>query len=197
MTRDRSLEPTTDEEIDAYTVGPPKRVDGPITLEKANPDWPRWFEQERMKIERALGARALRVEHVGSTAIPGLIAKPIIDIVLVVEDSSDESAYAPALEAAGYELRIREPGWFEHRMFKGCSPDVNLHLFSQGCVEIDRMLGFRDWLRAHPKDLDLYARTKHDLSQRHWKYVQNYADAKTTIVREIMQRAGLASAAEE
>jgi len=107
-----------------------------------------------------LGQHALRVEHVGSTSIPGLTAKPIVDIVLVVADSRDEAAYAPALEKAGYKLRIREPEWHEHRMFKGGDDKVNLHVFSTGCPEVDRMLGFRDWLRCNEEDRELYARTK-------------------------------------
>ena len=103
---------------------------------------------------------ALRVEHTGSTSVPGLVAKPIIDLLLVVNDSADEDAYVPDLEAAGYVLRIREPEWFEHRMFKGPDTDTNLHVLSSGCDEIERILIFRDWLRGNSKDRDLYARTK-------------------------------------
>src|SRR5690606_29898587 len=100
------------------------------------------FEREAKRIRSALGDRALRVEHVGSTSVPGLCAKPVIDILLVVPDSSDEASYVPALEAAGYKLRIREPEWFEHRLFKGPDTDINLHVFSEGASEIERMLCF-------------------------------------------------------
>jgi GrpB-like predicted nucleotidyltransferase (UPF0157 family) len=93
------------------------------------------------------------------------------------------------MEAAGYILRIREPEWFEHRVFKGPDTNVNLHVFSPGCVEVDRMVLLRDWLRSHPEDRDLYERTKRDLAGRRWRYVQNYADAKTAVVLEIMARA--------
>ena len=119
----------------------------------------------------------MQIEHGGSTSVPGLAAKPIIDLLLVVADSAEEDAYAPALEAAGYVLRIREPGWYEHRLFKGPDTDINLHVFSSGCPEIDRMLLFRDWLRSNAADRDLR------------KYVQNYADAKTVIIEEIIARA--------
>ena len=102
---------------------------------------------------------------------------------------------SPALEAAGYVLHIREPDWFEHRLFKGPDTAINLHVFSAGCPEIARMLLFRDWLRAHPDDRQLYERTKRELAQRIWKYTQNYADAKTTVVKEILARAQRASAA--
>lgn len=121
--------------------------------------------------------------------MPGLAAKPVIDIVLAVADSSDEAAYVPPLESAGYVFRIREPEWFQHRMFKGPETETNLHVFSAGCSEIDRMLLFRDWLRSSAADRDLYARTKLELAQQEWEDVQKYADAKTAIVAEILARA--------
>ena len=83
-----------------------------------DPHWPELFSREADRVRAVLGSRALRVEHAGSTSVPGLIAKPIVDLVLVVADSAEEEAYAPALEAAGYVLRIREPHWYQHRMFK-------------------------------------------------------------------------------
>jgi GrpB-like predicted nucleotidyltransferase (UPF0157 family) len=113
----------------------------------------------------------------------------VIDIALVVVDSSDEPAYAPALEAAGYVLRVREPDWEQHRVFKDVDPNVNLHVFSPGSREVERMVGFRDWLRANPDDRELYLRTKRELAPRTWKYVQHYADAKTEVVEEILSRA--------
>jgi GrpB-like predicted nucleotidyltransferase (UPF0157 family) len=121
--------------------------------------------------------------------VPGLPAKPIVDMVLEVPDSADEPAYVPHLETQGYVLRIREPDWFEHRLLKGPEPEVHLHVFSGGCEEVDRMLLFRDWLRSHPGDRDLYATAKRELARRGWKYMQQYADAKTAVVREIMARA--------
>jgi GrpB-like predicted nucleotidyltransferase (UPF0157 family) len=107
----------------------------------------------------------------------------------VVKDSSDESAYVPALEEAGYLLRIREPEWFEHRLFKGPDTDINLHVFSLGAEEIDRMLRFRDWLRSQEADRKKYARVKRRLAKKKWRHIQNYADAKSSIIREIMERA--------
>ena len=131
----------------------------------------------------------MRIEHCGSTSVPGLAAKPIIDIILEVANSGDEGAYAPPLEMAGYVLRIREKAWNEHRMFKGPDTDVNLHVFTVGCPEVDRMLAFRNWLRGNEADCKLYERTKRDLASRPWKYTQNYADAKSEVVAEIMERA--------
>jgi GrpB-like predicted nucleotidyltransferase (UPF0157 family) len=181
--------PRTAAELQAFTVGPPQRLDGPIELAEYDPAWPGLFEREAARIRATLGGLALLMEHVGSTSIPGLAAKPRIDIVLVVPDSADEPAYVPSLERAGYVLRIREPEWFEHRVFKGPDTDVNLHTFSPDCPEVERMLRFRDWLRTNEVDRTLYARTKRELAARRWAYVQHYADAKTAVVKDILARA--------
>jgi GrpB-like predicted nucleotidyltransferase (UPF0157 family) len=180
---------TTEEELRAITIGELKPLDAPITLVDYDPSWPSLFEREAARIRAALGERATLVEHAGSTSVPGLPAKPIIDIVLAVADSSDEEGYVPALEAAGYVLRIREPDWFEHRVFKGPDTNVNLHVFTAGSPEIERMLRFRDHLRAHAEDRLLYERTKRELAAREWRYVQHYADAKSEVVETILTRA--------
>ena len=184
-------QPTTEEDIRKYTVGELKPHAAPILLVDYDPAWPGLFERENARIRAALGERVVQLEHTGSTSVPGLAAKPCIDMTLVVPDSSDEASYVSALEAAGYVLVIREPDWYEHRVFKGPDTNVNLHVFSPGCQEIERMVGFRDWLRGHDDDRDLYERTKRDLATREWKFVQNYADAKTDIVEEIVARAEL------
>ncbi|MFL6136466.1 MAG: GrpB family protein [Frankiaceae bacterium] len=181
---------TGDEELRAIVVGELRPHDAPIPLAEPDPEWPRLFEREAARIRTALGGAALLVEHVGSTSVPGLVAKPIIDILLVVPDSADEPAYLPALEAAGYVLRIREPDWHEHRLLKGPDTNVNLHVLSAGSAEADRMLRFRDHLRSSPADLERYASVKRELAKRTWRHVQHYADAKTAVVTEILQRAG-------
>jgi GrpB-like predicted nucleotidyltransferase (UPF0157 family) len=158
-----------------------------------DPAWPSEFEREAGRVRGILGDRVKLLEHAGSTSVIGLPAKPIIDMVLAVPDSSDEASYVPDMERAGYVLRIREPHWFEHRVFKGPDTNINLHVFSVGCPEIDQMLVFRDWLRKHPADRDLYAATKRALAQQQWKFVQHYADAKTEVVRAILARARAAS----
>jgi GrpB-like predicted nucleotidyltransferase (UPF0157 family) len=179
----------TDEEIAAYRIGPPEILNSPIHLAEYDPAWPDLFAREAERIRAVLGDRALLIEHVGSTSVPGLAAKPRIDIILAVADSSDEQSYVPPLEATGYVLRIREPEWYEHRVFKGPDTDVNLHVFTEDCPEIERMLRFRDHLRADEADRRLYEQTKRTLAQRTWKYTQHYADAKTAIVEEILVRA--------
>ena len=176
--------------IRAATIGEPQRNDGPVELRPYDDSWPRLYALEAERVHGVLGSRVLRLEHVGSTSVPGLAAKPIIDMLLVVADSAREDEYVPPMEAAGYVLRIREPDWYEHRLFKGPDTNINLHVFSAGCVEIDRMLGFRDHLRANPDDRDLYLRTKRELASRHWNYVQEYADAKSEVVEAIIARAG-------
>jgi GrpB-like predicted nucleotidyltransferase (UPF0157 family) len=107
----------------------------------------------------------------------------------VVANSADEAAYVPQLEAAGYELRIREPDWYEHRALRGPDAGANVHVFSQGCEEIERMLIFRDWLRSNEADRQLYERKKRELAQREWRFTQHYADAKSEVVEEILARA--------
>ncbi len=182
-------EPLTEEQIRAATIGELTPYEATIHLAEYDPEWPRLYAREEGLIRAALGAKALHVEHVGSTSVPGLAAKPVIDIDLVVADSSDEDAYVADLQAAGYVLRIREPDWYEHRLFKGPGTNVNVHTFSKGCAEVDRMLAFRDWLRTHEDDRDLYEGAKRELAAREWKYVQNYADAKSAVIADIMERA--------
>jgi GrpB-like predicted nucleotidyltransferase (UPF0157 family) len=171
------------------TVGTPSPLSRPIEVRDYDAAWPRAYAEAAAVIVAALDERVHRLEHVGSTSVPGLPAKPIIDIVLEVPDSADEPAYAADLVDAGYTLRIREPDWFQHRMFNGAQERIHLHVFSAGCPETDRMIRFRDRLRASAADRDLYARTKRDLASRDWKYMQQYADAKTRVVDEIMSRA--------
>jgi GrpB-like predicted nucleotidyltransferase (UPF0157 family)/uridine kinase len=184
-----SRPPLTEEQIRAAHVGEVKPLHGRVMIVDYDPQWAELFEREAVRIRSAFAERALQIEHVGSTSVPGLPAKPIIDIVLAVTDSADETAYVGALAASGYRLQIREPDWYEHRMFKGPDTDINLHTFSAGCPEIDRMLIFRNWLRVSPTDRQLYTRTKLDLAQREWTFGQNYADAKSAVIDGILARA--------
>jgi GrpB-like predicted nucleotidyltransferase (UPF0157 family) len=176
--------------------GPPKRLSNRIEIREYDPGWPALYEREEIRIRSVLGDRVIRVEHAGSTSVPGLPAKPIVDIVLEVPDSAAEPDFVPDLEAAGYVLRIREPEWFEHRLFKGPDTNVNLHVFTAGCAETDRMLLLRDWLRTNAADRELYAAAKRELAARDWTYVQEYADAKTGVVAEIVSRAEAAAASQ-
>jgi GrpB-like predicted nucleotidyltransferase (UPF0157 family) len=187
--RKKPSQPITDEQLQKITVGELKAHNAPVTLVEYDPAWPGSFAREEKRIRAALGQRALMVEHVGSTSVPALVAKPIIDILLAVANSADEASYVPLLEKAGYVLRIREPDWYEHRLFKGPDTNINLHVFTQGSEEIRKTLLLRDWLRTNKEDRELYARSKRELAVKRWKYVQNYADAKTEVIEAILERA--------
>jgi GrpB-like predicted nucleotidyltransferase (UPF0157 family) len=179
-----------DAQIEAAHVGGPLLQYQEVVIADYDPIWPHWYESAAYRIREALGDKALQLNHVGSTSVRGLPAKPLIDINLVVADTTDEDAYVPPLGAIGYVLRTREQDWFEHRMLRGYDPPVNLHVFNPDCEEVERMLRFRDWLRTHPEDKDLYLQTKRELAARRWKYVQNYADAKSEVIQAILARAG-------
>jgi GrpB-like predicted nucleotidyltransferase (UPF0157 family) len=181
--------PLTEDQIIAATVGAPQPVNSTIYLALYDPAWPALFTRLAQQIQAALGDAILLLEHAGSTSVPGLSAKPIIDMVLAVADSSAEAAYVKPLEAHGYTLRIREPDWYQHRLLKPPEVAGNLHVFSAGCEEIAQMLLFRDWLREHADDRLLYEATKRALAAQTWKYTQNYADAKGAVVQEILARA--------
>ena len=160
-----------------------------IIIAEYDPAWPAKFERHASTIARVLGSSALQIEHIGSTSVPGLAAKPIIDILVVLKDSADESAYLPQLEAAGYMLRVREPHWNEHRMLRTSEKDVHIHVYSAGCAEIKRNLRFRDRLRANAEDRRLYEETKRALARVDWSDMQAYADAKTDVIERIMSSA--------
>lgn len=174
-------------------VGPDPRsrnlVNGRVHISEPDPKWPYLFRQEDARIRGALGDRVLALEHVGSTSVPGLPAKPCVDLLLVVADSADEPAYLPDLEEAGYSVVVREPDWYEHRVLKGPSINLNLHVFGQGCEEIDRMRLFRDYLTADAGARERYTAVKRELSERTWEKVQDYADAKTGIVTDLLAEA--------
>jgi GrpB-like predicted nucleotidyltransferase (UPF0157 family) len=163
----------------------------PIAVADPDPSWPAQFEELAQRIRRALGDRVLELEHVGSTSVPGLPAKPVIDIDLTVADSSDERTYVPALEAEGFTLRIREPRWHEHRCLAAASPRCNLHVWSPDSPEVIRHRMFRDWLREHPEDRVRYAEAKRasaDASNSAAEDVMAYNLRKQPVVREILDR---------
>ena len=160
-----------------------------VVIADYDADWPERFRREEEKIRTALGEAALAVEHIGSTSVPGLAAKPIVDILLVVEDSGEEATYLPDLEEAGYALRVREPDFDEHRMFRTPEKDVHLHVYSADSVEIGRYLLLRDHLRTDREDRELYASTKRKLAKGDWPSVDHYAEAKTEVVEGILARA--------
>ena len=178
----------TEAELNRIWVTPVPRLDGKIFLADYDPAWPALYEREASRIRSLLGERVRRIEHVGSTSVPGLAAKPQIDIVLVVDDPAEEAAYLPPLEAAGYTLVIREPELHEHRVCKGPDTNINLHIHAVGDIEVDLMVRFRDRLRTHHEDLAAYLAVKRDLAAQDWEFVQQYADAKSEVVAAILAR---------
>lgn len=184
---DRRADNELEEYLAQVLIGP---IEPPVIhIVDYDPLWPRRFAAEAAKIRAALRGGERRIEHVGSTSVPGLAAKPIIDILLVVEDSADEASYLPGLWDVGYVLRIREPDFHEHRMLRTPEKDVHLHVYSEGSAEIDRHVQLRDRLRANEADRDLYAATKRRLAGRTWPTMQHYAEAKTEVIEAILARA--------
>ncbi|MCC9607081.1 GrpB family protein [Blastopirellula sp. JC732] len=161
-----------------------------IQIVDYQPDWPETFAAHSRQIQAAIQGAAMQIEHIGSTSVPDLAAKPIIDILLVVANSADESSYLSHLEQVGYQLRVREPDWHQHRMLRTPERDVHIHVYSTGCVEIDRNLAFRDRLRQCAEDRIRYERVKRELAQRSWDDMNQYAAAKTEVIESVLSAAG-------
>jgi GrpB-like predicted nucleotidyltransferase (UPF0157 family) len=181
-------DPPTQAEIDAARAS--LGVWTPTKVEVVAPDanWPTAYDAVRDQVDAALGERVITLEHVGSTSVPGLWAKPMIDVDLTVADSGDEGAWLPDLEAAGFELRVRQPEWEEHRCLRGREPTCNLHVFSPGAREPRRHKMFRDWLRAHPEDRDRYAEVKRAVAARGFTDQMLYNNEKAWVVYDLYER---------
>ena len=148
--------------------------------------WPVRFREIAECLRQAVGEGVSGVEHIGSTSVPGLAAKPIVDVLLTVADVGDEAAYLPALESAGFQLRVREPA---HRMVRTPARDVHVHVYEPGRREVRDYIDLRDWLRVDAQDRELYAATKRMLARRQWNDMNDYADAKTEVIHDILARA--------
>jgi GrpB-like predicted nucleotidyltransferase (UPF0157 family) len=170
--------------LDAVLIG--GREPASIVVADYDDAWPARFEVLADRVRRALGPRVRRLEHIGSTSVPGLAAKPIIDMLLIVDDVHDEAAFVPPLEVAGFELRVREP---DHRMLRTPQRDTHLHVYAPGRAQARDYLDLRDWLRVSSDDCTLYANVKRHLAQKQWNDMNDYADAKTDIVLDILARA--------
>jgi len=173
----------------AFVAGSEPRAEGRITVVPYDPSWPSAYEGVAAAVESALGGRLVSIEHVGSTAVPGLAAKPVLDIDLVVPGPADEDSYVPALESIGFVLRIREPAWEQHRMLRLDEPTVNLHVFGPEATEPRRHLLFREWLRSDASDREAYASLKTELPTRQFATVMAYNAAKSALVYAIYERA--------
>jgi GrpB-like predicted nucleotidyltransferase (UPF0157 family) len=169
-----------------------------VGIEVTDPDpaWPRHYDELAGRIRKALDRRVLHLEHVGSTSVPGLAAKPIIDIDLTVADPGREHDYVPALERVGFKLVIREPWWYGHRALVADEPRCNLHVFGPDSAELARHRIFRDWLRDNPDDRDRYAAIKQQAAAEAnagGEHVMQYNARKQQVIREIYHRAFVAA----
>lgn len=168
-----------------------------MVIVEPNPEWPQRFLDTKTRIEAVLGSTAVAIFHAGSTSVPGLPAKDIIDIDLVVEDIFDEDSYIPALEKLGFIFLFREPDWHQHRYFvdEGDRPGsyaINLHVFGRDCPEVERHRIFREWLLKTPDDLELYVKVKRECaaaSEAAGETMMEYTRRKETTIREILDRA--------
>ncbi|UMG93774.1 GrpB family protein [Nocardioides sp. TF02-7] len=192
----------TPEQIVSHDAAPPPPGASPwvqgaapqvgISIADPDPAWTEWYAVLADRVRGALGWRVLALDHVGSTSVPGLPAKPIVDVDLVVADPADEAAYVPALEAAGFVLRVREPWWWEHRLLRHEQPCCNLHVFGPDAPEPWRNRLFRDWLAGNPDDLALYRETKlaaAEAANAAGEHVMEYNARKARVIREIYDRA--------
>jgi GrpB-like predicted nucleotidyltransferase (UPF0157 family) len=177
-------DPELEQELERVVIG--ERQPGPVELVEYDPRWPQRFELVRGELAGCLGVLAIAIEHIGSTAVPGLAAKPIVDVLVTVAGVEPEDSYAPAIVALGYELRVREPG---HRMFRPPAHDVHIHVWAAGAQEVADYLLLRDRLRASAADREAYAALKRDLAGRDWPDLNYYARAKGPLIAEIIARA--------
>ncbi|WP_267420562.1 MULTISPECIES: GrpB family protein [unclassified Curtobacterium] len=167
-------------------IGGPEAVH--VDLLPYDERWPAVFAEHRDRIRQALGAggSTVGIEHIGSTAVPGLAAKPIIDVLVTVDDITAEEDHVELLLAAGYVLRVREPG---HRLVRTPERTVHVHLYEHGARAVEDYLLFRDRLRSDAEDRALYEATKRELFRRQWDDMNDYADAKTDVIEAIRARA--------
>lgn len=173
-----------DEQLDAVLLG--GREQRAVVVVDYRDEWPEMYREMAAKVRAAVGHSALALEHIGSTSVPGLAAKPIIDMLLVVPDVAAEAGYLPALESVGLMLRVREPN---HRMVRTPERDVHLHIYSAGAPEITDYLDLRDWLRVSAEDRALYASVKKDLARQEWPDMNYYAEAKDQVVATVLAHA--------
>lgn len=180
--------PRRPEVTDIDIIGGPERLE--LQLHEYDERWPETFLEHAHRIHGALGAAAVGVEHIGSTAVPGLAAKPIVDILIMVEDITAEEDYLEPLLAAGYVLRVREPG---HRLVRTPERDAHVHIYEHDHQAVEDYLLLRDRLRTHASDRELYEQTKRALLEKRWDDMNDYADAKTDVIAGIRARAKAAA----
>ncbi|KAJ5388681.1 hypothetical protein N7509_011222 [Penicillium cosmopolitanum] len=172
-----------------------RTVQPPITILEPNPVWPQRFEEVKEQIQNALGDIIIDIAHSGSTSVPGLPAKDIIDIDLSLKDATDERSYVKLLEDAGFRFLLREPRWHQHRFFVENWPGayhVNLHVWGPDSPEVVRHRIFRDWLLRNPEDVKLYAKVKREAAEQSTiagDSMMDYTQRKDKTIQDILGRA--------
>ncbi len=188
MQRRSAVEGFYGQRWDGFEIVGEERRD-PIEIVDYDPSWPDRFAEWRDRLSAELGTVALRIEHVGSTAVPGLAAKPILDIQVTVVDLEDEGAYVPAIDRAGVALRSRDAA---HRYFRpapGRPRDVQIHVCAAGGDWERDHLDFRDYLRSNDEARDAYGNLKKALAVQYPDDRLAYTEAKTAFVTDALCRA--------
>ena len=165
-------------------IGGPERLE--VTLHDYDDRWRGAYLEHRSRITDALASTDVDIEHIGSTSVVGLAAKPIIDIVVAVDDITAEEDYLEPLLGAGYVLRVREPG---HRLVRTPQRDVHVHVYERTNPAVAEYLLLRDHLRTDADDRALYEDTKRALFEQEWADMNAYSDAKTDVIEAIKARA--------
>ncbi|KAA8644275.1 hypothetical protein EYZ11_002851 [Aspergillus tanneri] len=175
------------QKVEHISTRPQKRIE----IVEPSPTWPATYEHIAQRIRSAIGNYMISIEHIGSTSVPGLPAKDIIDVDVIVPDPSAEDSYIPALEAAGFQFLLREPDWYQHRFLGLEFPYANVHVFGPDGHEAIRHRLFRDWLRDHEEDRIRYAAAKREAaeaSRNAGETVMQYTDRKEPVIRDILQK---------
>jgi GrpB-like predicted nucleotidyltransferase (UPF0157 family) len=200
---DHILHPFDDDEAGVERIAHRKVPTPQLEIGEPDPAWFTHFETFRSRIEAAFHAAhkstgldtptVIAINHIGSTSVPSLPAKAVIDIDLILSSLTNEPSYVPALESAGFQFLLREPKWHGHRFFVGVEPmSCNLHVWGPKCAEVERHRIMKEWLISNREDRELYAQTKRDcarLCRENGEMVQRYNYRKQEVVRGILGRA--------
>ncbi len=169
----------------------------PVIIVEYDPEWPACYEEEKHLILRAVGGKALAIEHIGSTAVLGLGAKPIIDMMAGVHNLTEAEELLPSLREIGYEDVTPEPGdpeWYyclgkKHRPDNPRIENYHLHLMKYESETWKRHVAFRDFLRTHPDVAQEYEILKRGLAAKHGSNRLDYTNAKTEFIASVVNRA--------
>jgi GrpB-like predicted nucleotidyltransferase (UPF0157 family) len=157
-----------------------------------NPRWRDAFEAEAKRVAVALGGNVAAIHHIGSTAIPNIYAKPVVDLLVEVRDITEVDGQSSAMQSLGYEV-MGEYGIPGRRYFRKDTHEGirthNIHAFEAGSAEVERHLAFRDYMVAHPADAQRYSELKRRLAEEHPQSMDGYMDGKDGFIKEMDRRA--------